>query len=172
MGTLCISTKSNDMFFFYRSLRCNTWFEGCRFDPPTPPFHICTFSDSIPLPSCALSLPQMSWYLQWSAFSKLSTVKYLFFFFFFKCMLFTDTSLCAFPSFARKGDCHYVHWEDLCLHQSMNCPRASSLNPLFVPKSFSNLHKVLQFLFQQYTTTQVKETCHAMQKYLSLQLHP
>lgn len=43
---------------------------------------------------------------------------------------------------------------------------------LLVPKSFSNLHKALQFLYQRHTRTQVKETCHAMQKDLSLQLHP
>lgn len=40
--------------------------------PPRPP----------PLLSCALSWPWMSCYLQWSAFSKLSTVKYLSVFFF------------------------------------------------------------------------------------------
>lgn len=47
-------------FFFYKSLRCNTQSEGSQFNPPPLPFHItniCTFSDSFPLPSCALSLP-------------------------------------------------------------------------------------------------------------------
>lgn len=109
----------------------------------------------------------MSYYIQWSAFSKLSTVKYLS----FKCMLFTVKSLCERPSFARKrGPLVYTLGGPKCLHELMNSlcfSRTSALSPLSVPKSLSGPHRVLPFLFQQYTTTHVKGTCHAMQKYLS-----
>lgn len=81
-------------------------------------------------------------------------------------MLFTDKSLCAFPP-ARKGDCHYVHRENLRLHMLINSrlsrASSSSLSPLFASKSSSNLHKALQFLFQQLHNDTSKRdlSCHA-----------
>ena len=99
MGTHCISTKGNDMSFFFfclllsLSLRCNTRSEvsrRCTFvaSPFSSPF-LSVFCISHPA-RYLYNFLGISEYLQWSAFSKLSTVKCL-----FEGMLCTDKSLCV-----------------------------------------------------------------------------